>query len=282
MKKVRIADQAVCPIGFGTWTFGDKTQIRETEIQALRTGIEHGVEVIDTAEMYGNGASERAVAEAIAPYNREDLFIISKVLPENASKKKLVTSLDGSLRRLKTDYLDHYLLHWQGSVPLEETVEALEQERLKGKIKSWGVSNLDTAELNVVLQAKGGEQCTSNQVRYNLGDRGIEYDLRPFMRERKIPLIAYAPVAKGDKLGANFTENKLLNEIAANHQCDVFQLLLAWCIRDGETIAIPQSGNPQHVLANVKAAEIILTRDELEAIDQVYPKPTRKQSLALW
>ncbi|MEO1770373.1 hypothetical protein JZO67_002325 [Enterococcus sp. 665A] len=167
MKKVKIANDEVFPIGFGTWTLGDSRKTRNKEIEALRTGIEHGVQVIDTAEMYGHGASEKAVADAISPYKREDLFLISKVLPENASKKKLASSLDGSLRRLNTDYLDHYLLHWKGSIPLDETIEALETERQKGKIRSWGVSNIDTDEMRSVITHKYGKNCTSNQVRYN-------------------------------------------------------------------------------------------------------------------
>lgn len=282
MEKVKIAGREVFSIGFGTWTLGDDPKTRNREIDALRAGIENGVQVIDTAEMYGNGASERAVAEAIEPYNREDLFLISKVLPENASKMRLVKSLDASLQRLKTDYLDHYLLHWKGSIPLIETVEALEKERQKGKIKSWGVSNLDTNEMRRVMSFENGKYCSSNQVRYNLGDRGIEFDLLPLMRKHGIPLIAYAPVAKGDKLGSKFSEEKVLKDLAEKYRCDVFQILLAWCVRDKRTIAIPQSGNRQHVISNLRAAQIEFSEEDLSAIDQIYPEPNKKQSLALW
>ena len=282
MNLVKIAERSVFPIGFGTWTTGDDARKRTEEIRALQTGIEHGLQVIDTAEMYGQGKTEKLVAEAIEPFKREDLFLISKVLPENASKAKLSKSLDKSLKRLKTDYLDQYLLHWQGSIPLQETVEALDAEKRKGKIRSWGVSNLDAADLQKVLSFKEGAACDSNQVRYNLGDRGIEYDLLPLMKENNVPLIAYAPVAKGDKSGKNFSSQPELLAIAANHQCTIFQLLLAWCIRDGRTIAIPQSSNPQHVLDNVKATDIQLSHNELAVIDQLYPEPTSKQPLALW
>lgn len=282
MKKVKIADREVFPIGLGTWTMGDNSKTRDKEISALRIGIENGVQVIDTAEMYGQGLAEKLVAEAIAPYPRENLFLISKVLPENASKKQLSKSLDESLKRLKVDYLDQYLLHWQGSIPLQETIEAFEVERQKGKIKSWGVSNLDTADLTSVLGCKEGRYCASNQIRYNIGDRGIEFDLIPLMRKHHVPLIAYAPVAKGDSLGFRFNENQVLLEIAKKHQSSVFQILLAWCIRDGNTIAIPKSSNPDHVLANTQAASIELDIDDFVKIDEIYPKPKKKVSLALW
>lgn len=282
MKKVKIAENEVFPIGFGTWSIGNNPHSRQQEMDALRTGIENGIQVIDTAEMYGNGASEMLVADAIAPYNREDLYLISKVLPQNASKNKLKKSLDKSLQRLRTDYLDQYILHWQGSIPLHETVEALEMERQKGKIKSWGVSNLDFNELSSLLKLKEGKFCSSNQIRYNLGDRGIEYDLLPLMNQHNMPLIAYSPLAKGDNSGENFGKQKILIEIAEKHQCDVFQILLAWCIRDGNTIAIPKSSNPTHALANVKAAGIRLDNEDLAKIDQCYTKPTSKVPLALW
>lgn len=282
MKKVRIADKEVFPIGFGTWSMGDKAYMRAKEIEALMAGIEKGIQMIDTAEMYGDGNAERLVAEAITPYDRDKLFIVSKVHPMNASREKLPVSLDNSLKRLKVDYLDQYLLHWQGNIPLEETIQALEKERRKGKIKSWGVSNLDMNELNTVIKMENGRNCASNQVRYNLGDRGIEYDLLPVMRQHDIPLIAYAPVAKGDKLGSNFAKQKVLLEIASNHQCDIFQLLLAWCIRDGKTIAIPQSSNRKHVVNNAAAANIRLTDEEFNQIDSIYGRPVSKQPLALW
>lgn len=282
MINVKIADREVFPIGFGTWTIGDDLSKRKNEIDALRLGIENGLQVIDTAEMYGRGTAEKLVAEAITPYPREKLFLISKVLPENASKKQLVKSLDQSLNRLKTDYLDQYLLHWQGDIPLLETVEALETERKKGKIHSWGVSNLDTEELQNVLSFEVGKNCAANQIRYNLGDRGIEFDLQPLMRQHNIPLIAYAPVAKGDRSGKHFTQQKGLMEIAERHQINVFQLLLAWCIRDVQTIAIPKSSNPEHVLANLQAAKVRLSSEDLATIDQLYPKPSEKIPLALW
>jgi diketogulonate reductase-like aldo/keto reductase len=282
LNKVKMTGREVFPIGLGTWSMGDKADKFDQEVEALRVGLDHGVQVIDTAEMYGDGNAERLVAQAIKPYNREDLFLISKVLPSNASKKQIPISLDNSLKRLQTDYLDLYLLHWKGNIPIEETIEALEKIRGQGKIKSWGVSNLDVDDLEKIMKLPDGIKCATNQVRYNLGDRGIEFDLVSMMNQLKMPLIAYAPVARGDSFGTNLTKQKALKEIAEKHHSDIFQILLAWCIRNGQTIAIPQSTNTTHVVNNVKAAEIQLTQQDLEQLDSIYPKPSVKQPLALW
>jgi diketogulonate reductase-like aldo/keto reductase len=282
LKKVKIAGRGIFPIGLGTSNMGDNADKFEQEVEAIRVGLDLGVQVIDTAEMYGNGNTERLVAHAIKPYNREDLFLISKVLPSNASKKQLPISLENSLKRFNTDYLDQYLLHWQGNIPIEETIEAFEKVKSLGKIKSWGVSNLDVSDLEKIMKLPNGVNCAANQVRYNLGDRGIEFDLIPMMNNLDMPLIAYAPVARGDRLGANLTKQKILKEIAVKHQSDIFQILIAWCIRNGQTIAIPQSSNTTHVIENVKAAEIQLTQQDLDQLDLISPKPSMKQPLALW
>ncbi len=284
MKKVKIAGREVFPIGLGTWNMGDKAELWAQELEAIRTGLENGVQVIDTAEMYGNGNSEKLIAEAIDPYrsSREELLLISKVLPANASKKQLPISLDASLKNLKVDYLDLYLLHWKGNIPIEETVEALEQARNRGKIKAWGVSNLDVTDIEKIIKLPNGMNCATNQVRYNLGDRGIEFDLVPLLNHYKMPVIAYSPVARGDRFGSYLTKQKALQEIAEKHQADIFQLLLAWCIRNGQTIAIPQSSKAAHVLNNVKSVDIQLTAQDLAKIDTIFPQPTTKQPLALW
>jgi len=263
---------------------GDKAELWAQELEAIRTGLENGVQVIDTAEMYGNGNSEKLIAEAIDPYrsSREELLLISKVLPANASKKQLPISLDASLKNLKVDYLDLYLLHWKGNIPIEETVEALEQARNRGKIKAWGVSNLDVTDIEKIIKLPNGMNCATNQVRYNLGDRGIEFDLVPLLNHYKMPVIAYSPVARGDRFGSYLTKQKALQEIAEKHQADIFQLLLAWCIRNGQTIAIPQSSKAAHVLNNVKSVDIQLTAQDLAKIDTIFPQPTTKQPLALW
>ncbi|PMC39290.1 aldo/keto reductase [Bacillus sp. UMB0899] len=282
MNKVSIAGREVFPIGLGTWNMGDEADKFEQEAEAIRAGLDYGVQVIDTAEMYGDGKTERLVAHAIKPYNRENLFLISKVLPSNASKKQIPICLDNSLKRLNTDYLDLYLLHWKGNIPIEETIEALEKAKSHGKIKSWGVSNLDVDDIEKIIKLPNGIKCTSNQVRYNLGDRGIEFDLVPLMNKLEMPLIAYAPVARGDSLGTNLTKQKVLKKIAEKYHANIFQILLAWCIRNGQTIAIPQSSKTAHVIDNVKAARIQLAHQDLKQIDSVYPKPKIKQPLALW
>ncbi|WP_040983995.1 aldo/keto reductase [Oceanobacillus jeddahense] len=282
MRKVKIAGREVLPIGLGTMNMGDKAETFDREVEAIRTGIDYGAQLIDTAEMYGNGNAETLVGSAIKPYSRENVFLLSKVLPANASKKDLPNSLDNSLKRLGTDYLDLYLLHWKEDIPLEETVEALVKARNEGKIKAWGVSNLDVDDLEQVLDLPGGENCKANQVRYNIANRGIEFDLMPMMEKHEMPVIAYSPIDRGDSFGAELTKQQVLKDIADKHDADIFQILLAWSIRNDQTIAIPQSSNPEHVLNNLKAADISLTDQDLEQIDRVYPKPVSKQPLTLW
>ncbi|MFB5663711.1 aldo/keto reductase [Alteribacillus sp. HJP-4] len=282
LKTVKIAGREIFPIGLGTWNMGDDKEKYTQELNALRAGLEAGVQVIDTAEMYGNGNSERLVGNAIELFEREKLLLVSKVLPENASKKQLSISLDNSLKRLKTDYLDLYLLHWKGSIPIEETIEAMEKAKMQGTIKSWGVSNFDVNQMKKLLNLPNGHNCVTNQVRYNLGDRGIDFDLVPMMKENRKPLMAYAPVARGDKLGSALTKQQVLLDISKKYNVDVFQILLAWSIRNGETIPIPQSSNPKHVIKNVKAVNIELTEEDLKKIDSVYPEPSVSEPLALW
>ncbi|MCT9852201.1 aldo/keto reductase [Priestia megaterium] len=282
MKKVKIAGREVFPIGLGTWSMGDDKEKYTQELNAVRSGLEAGIQVIDTAEMYGDGNSESLVGDAIKPFAREKLYLVSKVLPNNASKKQLPISLDSSLKRLKTDYLDLYLLHWQGRIPIEETIEAMEKAKIQGKIKAWGVSNFDVTNMTKLLKQPKGHHCVTNQVRYNLGDRGIDFDLVPMMKEHNMPLMAYAPVARGDRLGSNLTKQKVLLDISKKYNADIFQILLAWCIRNGQTIAIPQSSNPKHVISNVKSANIQLTEEDLVKIDSLYPEPRVSEPLALW
>lgn len=281
MKKTIIAGRTVPAIGMGTWHMGEDPARRAQEIETIRTGIEAGVQVIDTAEMYGKGKAESLLGEALKTAERSRLFLISKVYPWNASKKQLPISLDKSLQRLGTEYLDLYLLHWIGSVPFEETVEAMEEAKKSGKIKNWGVSNFDTSEMKELWKVKNGKNCVVNEVLYNLGSRGIEFDLLPWMREQNLPLIAYSPLAQGDSLGNRFHEDPLLQKIAAAHQCSIEQLLLAWAIRDGKTIAIPQAGTPQHVKDNYAAGSLVLSAEEWQELAEHYPKPTTKQSLAV-
>ena len=283
MNMVNFKGQAVLPIGLGTWHMGDEPSQRSTEITALRSGIQSGTEqgtlAIDTAEMYGEGRSETLVGEAIKSVERQKLYLISKVYPWNASENLLPKSLDASLSRLGVDYLDLYLLHWTGNVPLAETVLAMQRAQKAGKIRHWGVSNFDTSDMQALWQVPDGDQCVTNEVLYNLGSRGIEYDLVPWLQAHQLPLIAYSPVAQGDSLGNDLTADPLLNEIAAAHHVSVFQLLLAWVIRNGETLAIPQSSSAEHVQDNLATAKLELSSDEWQLIQEKYPTPTKKQPL---
>ena len=279
---VNIKDMSIEPIGLGTWKMGDDSNNHQDEIDAIQFAINQGANVIDTAEMYGDGASEELIDEAIQSYDREKLYIISKVHPENASRDKVLTSIDNSLKRLRTDYIDLYLLHWKSQYPLEETISAFEEAKNLGKIKEWGVSNFDTSDMKHLLSLPNGHKCVANQVRYNVGDRGIEYDLKPFMRENNIALISYAPIARGDKLGKNLTKSPVLLELSRKYEVDVFQILLAWNIRDGHTLAIPKSSNKLHIENNMGASNIHLTEEDIQKIDSEFPPPTTKEPLALY
>lgn len=283
MKMVNFAGQKVLPIGLGTWHMGDDAKQRSLEIAALQTGIKQGLKrgvvAVDTAEMYGEGRSETLVGEAISPFVRSDIYLISKVYPWNASMDLLPKSLDASLQRLGTDYLDLYLLHWTGNVSLTETVAAMEAAKKAGKILNWGVSNFDTADMKSLWQIENGNHCVTNEVLYNLGSRGTEYDLIPWMQANHLPLIAYSPIAQADTLGNHLLANPVLKEIATSHQVSVFQLMLAWVIRNGETLAIPQSSQVKHVLANLAAMDLELSATEWQAIAKYYPKPIKKQPL---
>ncbi|MGF2385463.1 aldo/keto reductase [Lentilactobacillus otakiensis] len=278
MRELNIGGSKVPAIGLGTWHMGDSASTRADEIKALQEGIHAGARVIDTAEMYGNGRSESLVGEAIKDLQRDDLFIIDKVLPSNASASRMEHSLDTSLKLVGTDYFDLYLYHWRGAVPLSETIETLQQLQQKGKIKRWGVSNFDISDMEELMELPGADQVAANEDLYNLGSRGIEYSLLPWMRKRNIPLIAYTPVAAGDARG-RLTHDPVVNQIANSHSATPWQIILAWAIRDGNTLAIPQSGDPKHAVDNVKAADITLTDNELAQLDVEFPKPTSKQVL---
>lgn len=273
--------QSVLAVGMGTWHMGDDPAKEKAEIDALQAGIKAGAAVIDTAEMYGEGNAETLVGKAIQPITRGDLYLISKVYPWNASADELPKALDRSLTRLGTDYLDLYLLHWRGDVPLAETVDALEAAKASGKIRAWGVSNFDVADMEELLRLENGDQCAANQVLYNLGARGIEYDLLPWQAEAEIPVIAYSPIAQGDRLGHHFKNDEVLKELAEAKGCTIFQLLLAWTLRQPHVLAIPQTSDSLHMLQNIEACKIVFSQSELAAIDARFPAPTKKQPLAM-
>lgn len=280
MKTVKINGVTLPAIGIGTWNIGDDPKNMTDEVNAIRAGLDRGAQVVDTAEMYGDGRAERVVRAAINGYQRDHLFIIDKVLPNHASHQQLETSLDRSLQNVGTDYFDLYLLHWRGTVPLAETVNEMEKMVAKGKIKSWGVSNFDTADLQELWSLPAGDHCVANQDLYNLDERGIEYDLLPLMKSHHLPLIAYSPLAQGDSLSGKLATNPLLKKIAANHRATVFQVMLAWTIRNGNVLTIPKSGSVDHAVANWTAGQIEFTSTELAALSKSFPRPTQKEPLA--
>ena len=277
---VKLKNGAEVPaLGLGTWYLGDDAGRRAREIAALRTGIEKGMTLVDTAEMYGGGRSERLVGDAITGIERGRLFIVSKVLPNNAGRRGIFRSCEESLQRLGTDYLDLYLLHWRGSVPLAETVECMEKLERDGLIRGWGVSNFDTDDMEELRRVKGGDGCLVNQVLYHAASRGIEYSLLPQMRERGVALMAYCPLAQGGSLRRGLFRSRALNDIAARRGATVAQILLAWAIRGGNAIAIPRSSSPEHTAENAGADAIELTAEELAAIDREFAPPRRKEPL---
>lgn len=276
---VTLPDGTVLPsLGQGTWHMGDDSSREEDEIQALQLGLELGLRVIDTAEMYGDGRAERVTAKALK-HSREEAFLVSKVLPSNAGRARLQSSLENSLSRLQTDYLDLYLLHWRGGVPLQETVEEMEKMKAQGLIKRWGVSNFDTADMQELSEITGGEACAVNQVLYHLGSRGIEYSLLPWMKEQDISAMAYCPLAQGGNLRQQLLTNPSVKKVAASHDVTELQLLLAWSIRSGKVLSIPKAGRQEHVLQNARAAGINLTAEDLKELDNAFPAPRQKQRL---
>ncbi len=263
-------------IGQGTWFLGEDRSYFEEEKDALTAGVKAGMTLIDTAEMYGEGKAEELIGKTIAGMDRSKLFLVSKVYPHNAGRRNIFKSCMASMKRMGTDYLDLYLLHWRGGVPLEETVACMEQLKKEGKIRRWGVSNFDTDDMEELWSVPNGKNCAVNQVLYHVASRGIEYDLLPWMREHHVPLMAYCPLAQGGDLRRGLFENPVLREIAKGHGASVAQVLLAFVVRDGNTIAIPRASQERHTLDNAAADKLVLTEEELRMIDKVFPAPTSK------
>jgi diketogulonate reductase-like aldo/keto reductase len=268
------AGEAVPVLGQGTWHMGEDPRRHNEEVAALKLGIDLGMTLIDTAEMYGNGGAETVVAEAIAG-RREEVFIVSKVLPSNASRRGVETAAENSLRRLRIDAIDLYLLHWRGSVSLAETVAAFEALKAKGKIRHWGVSNFDADDMEELAGVASGRAVQTDQVLYNPRHRAIEHDLIPWCAERGVPIMAYSPVGQGGAL----LRNAGLRAVAARHGATPAQVALAWSIRNDGVITIPKATQPAHVRENRAAAELKLTAEDLAEIDRLFPPPGGKQPL---
>lgn len=265
---INLKDGETIPVlGQGTWYMGDHAGKRKHEIAALRAGIELGMTLIDTAEMYGNGRAESLVGEAIRGM-RDRVFIVSKVLPSNASRNGVSRACEASLKRLNTERIDLYLLHWTSSHPLEETLRGFADLHTAGKIRYWGVSNFDRREMEETFAIAGGAACVANQVLYNLVRRGIEYDLMPWCRERSVAIMAYSPIEQGGLLG-----DRKLERIAQRHDATPAQVALSWILRQDGIVAIPKAGTVDHVRENRAALDLTLTAEDLAELDCAFPPP---------
>ena len=284
MKSFDLANgMKVSAIGQGTWMLGDDPERRADEIEALRAGIAAGATLIDTAEMYGGGRSESLVGETIRELpdgvTRDDLSLVSKVLPSNAGRDRIFASCEATLRRLGVDCLDLYLLHWRGAVSLAGTVACLEELVAQGKIRAWGVSNFDIDDMEELWEVPGGQNCQVNQVMYHAGSRGIEFSLLPWMREYGVALMSYCPLAQAGRIRSGLMEEPSLRRIAAKHGVMPAQVLLAWNIRDGRTIAIPRTGNAVRARENAASVNLSLDASDLAVLDAAFPPPEWKMPL---
>ena len=276
IRTLKLPSGEIVPVlGQGTWKMGEDRRRRADEVAALKLGLDLGITLIDTAEMYASGGAEEVVAEAIDG-RRDEAFLVSKVLPSNASRAGVKRACESSLKRLATDRIDLYLLHWPGSVPLSETVEAFEALKTEGKIRHWGVSNFDTDEMEDLAGLPNGGNVQTNQVLYNLSRRGPEFDLAPWCVKRGIPLMAYSPVEQGA-----LARNARLEAVAARHNATAAQVALAWAMAQEGVIAIPKASRQEHVRQNAAALDIKLTPEDLADLDRAFPPPTRKRDLEM-
>jgi diketogulonate reductase-like aldo/keto reductase len=274
IRAVSLPDGTALPaLGMGTWYLGERPDQHDIQLSALRTGIEIGLTLIDTAEMYGDGAAEELVGRAIAG-RRDSVYLVSKVLPSNATRRGTVEACRRSLQRLGTDHLDMYLLHWRGRVPLAETVAAFEELVQDGSIGCWGVSNLDAPDLDELLAVPGGNRVQTNQVLYNLARRGPEYDLVPMCHQLGMPLMAYSPVDHGRLL-----EHPAVLDMARDKGVTAAQLAIAWVLRLPDVFAVAKASTRAHVTENRAAMEISFSQAELDLLDRLFPPPVRKVPL---
>lgn len=267
---------SVPALGQGTWHMGEGRDPPEKEADVLRLGLDLGMTLIDTAEMYGEGGAERVVGRAIAG-RRESVFLVSKVYPHNATRRGVPAACDRSLHRLGTNVIDLYLLHWRAGAPLAETVEAFERLRARGNIRYWGVSNFDVDDMQELFALPDGQLCATNQVLYNPDTRGIEFDLLPWCEQHRMPVMAYSPIGQAGRL----LKSRALAEVARRHQATPAQVAIAWSLRRPDVICIPKSSDAEHVQQNAAAADLELSADDLALIDAAHPAPKRKQSLGM-
>jgi diketogulonate reductase-like aldo/keto reductase len=272
-------------LGLGCHTFADDSNDRSREIAAISAAFDGGMVMFDTAESYGNGLSETLLGESLKPFERAKVFLVSKVTPSNAGRGSIFKSCAATLSRLQTNYVDLYLLHWRSQVPLSEIVECMEQLVRDGKIRMWGVSNFDVADMEKLWRVPNGDHCVVNQVQYSLGCRGIEFDLLPWAQSHGVAIMAYGPIALAPGAGysgPSLLANRLLNEIAQKHQLTVVQLLLLFVLRSPVVAAIPRSKSAEHVRQNCQVMRVTITAEEWGAIDREFPPPTSKMPLQVY
>jgi aldehyde reductase len=276
MKSITLpSGEEVPALGLGTWQMGDNRSARAEEIATLQLGLDLGLTLVDTAEMYGSGRSEALIGEAIAG-RRDEVFLVSKVLPSNASRRAMVAACEQSLRHLKTDRIDLYLLHWRGGAPLQETLQGFETLLADGKIRYWGVSNFDRDDMAELVSLRGGEAVATNQVLYNLTRRGIEWDLLPWMRERAIPTMAYSPVEQ-----ARLLRDGKLQDFAKRHGMTPAQAALAWLLVADDVIVIPKTSHRERLRENAAALEIQFSAEQLAELDRLFPPPAGPRPLEM-
>jgi diketogulonate reductase-like aldo/keto reductase len=266
-------------LGLGAWMLGEDASKRSDELEVIRQAVKNGIRVIDTAEMYGDGRSESLIGEAIKPFKREDVFLVSKVYPFNADFRNMEKSCLNSLKRLGVEYLDLYLLHWRGDVPLEETVAAFESLKAKGYIKDWGVSNFHVEDMEELFAVPDGSKCAANQVMYHIGERGIEYDLIPWLYKRDVTLMAYSPLASNQNYRKKILESPEVRQVAQRHNASMYQIMLAFSFRNPNSIAIPRTSSPSHLKDNIQSLEIKLDETDFKLIDTAFPPPAKKSPL---
>ncbi|KQW38709.1 aldo/keto reductase [Rhizobacter sp. Root404] len=283
MNSVVLPDGSAWPaLGLGTWHMGESARTRAAEIAAVRLALEIGYRVIDTAEMYGDGGAEDVVGEGVAEalrtgvVARDELFIVSKVYPHNASRAGVAAACERSRRRLRLDRIDLYLLHWSGPHPLNETVAGFQALQADGHIRHWGVSNFDTSEMRTLAAVPGGATCSANQVYHSLTERGAEFDLLPWLRERSMPMMAYCPLDQG-----GLVDEPGLREVGERHGATPSQVTLAWSMGRTGVMAIPKAVHEAHLRENFASASLVLTADDLATIERRFPMPRRKQPLAM-
>ena len=267
-------------LGQGTWHMGEDPSRREAEINALRLGLDLGMTLIDTAEMYGEGAAEELVGEAIAD-RRAELFLVTKVYPHNATRRGAVAACARSLQRLKTHYIDLYLLHWRGEVPISETLEAFQLLKETGKIRDYGVSNFDVDDMDEAYALPGGNEIATDQVLYNLAHRGIEWDLMPWCRARQFPIMAYSPVGNNSAEQKRIFGHPTIKSIASRHNATPPQIALAWLLHNPDVVAIPKASRPEHIRENRAALDIQLSESDLGELNKAFPPPKRKIPLEM-